>query len=342
MTLEQRGTASLAIQLFNLKQYVGSSTKELEDTTLYFSRRAIEDIYRDRASRSISEGVDNAFKKMSTGETVRKENEVSYGRAAERPGITSFEKDMGEVAEGLHTKTIVSAFTRATPPKAHCISRALQLISDSGLKSAFPKEVYTHLCKTKFLTDNRSLPPADERITKEDGIYALAQLFFDTLQDATPQISAATQDQYKAFVAKMKFVFEESKDAKAGNARRLDTVINRIPSGICSPDVKDRDLKITNRDLIRQLRDNVRQMITYQINHTANAVKILKKLFLLPIESGKSLQIHPRVLKNGMDEVNAIAEEARNLLVEYYSQCEILYRSGAEILASNKSLLTAV
>ena len=342
MTLEQRGTASLAIQLFNLKQYIGSSTKELEDTTLYFSRRAIEDIYRDRASRSISEGVDNAFKKMSTGEAIRKDEEVPYGRPAERPGITSFEKDMGEVAEGLHTKTIVSAFTRATPPKAHCISRALQLISDSGLKSAFPKEVYTHLCKTKFLTDNRSLPPADERITKEDGIYALAQLFFDTLQDATPQISAATQDQYKAFVAKMKFVFEESRDAKAGNTRRLDTVINRIPSGICSPDVKDRDLKITNRDLIRQLRDNVRQMITYQINHTANAVKILKKLFLLPIESGKSLQIHPRVLKNGMDEVNAIAEEARNLLVEYYSQCEILYRSGAEILASNKSLLTAV
>ena len=94
--------------------------------------------------------------------------------------------------------------------------------------------------------------------------------------------------------------------------------------------------------MIRLLRDNVRKMIDYQINHTANVVKILRKLFLLPIESGKSLQIHPRVLKNGMDEVNSIAEEARNLLIDYYSQCEILYRSGAEIMASNKSVFTAI
>jgi hypothetical protein len=83
-------------------------------------------------------------------------------------------------------------------------------------------------------------------------------------------------------------------------------------------------------------------MIEYQINHTANASRILRKLFLLPLESGKPLQIHPNVLKGGMDEVNSIAEEARNLLVDYYSQCEVLYRSGAEIIAANKALTTTI
>jgi hypothetical protein len=351
LLVERKGTDAIAIQLYNLRLYSGSSSTELEDATVNFSRRSIEDIFRDRRGQGIAEGVRFAFQKLAKGDKntdvdtgTSKGFAVDNGRKG-RAGVTQFEKDMGEVAEGLHTKTIVSAFTRSTPPKAHCIARALQLVSDSGLQSQFPKEIYSHLCKTKFLVESRSLPPSGERVTKEDGIYALAQLFYDTLKEATPTISQSTQEQYQSFLTKMKFVFEEAKDTKysiAGRKNPLDDVVNKIPSAICDKTLQDKTLKITNRDLIRLLRDNVRKMVVYQINHTANAVKILRKLFLLPMESGKSLQIHPRVLKYGMEEVNSIAEEARNLLVDYYSQCEILYRSGAEIIASNKAAVTAI
>jgi hypothetical protein len=253
---------------------------------------------------------------------------------------------MGEVAEGLQTKLLVGAFTRTTPPKAHCIARALQLVSEAGLQSQFPKEIYSHICKTKFMADTRSLPPSGDKITKEDGIYALAQLFYDTLKEATPAISQATQEQYKSFLTKMKFIYEESKNSKVSfnNLKQnpLGTIVNKLPAAACGKDTLDKSYKITNANLIRLVRNNVRQMIEYQINHTANASRILRKLFLLPLESGKPLQIHPNVLKGGMDEVNSIAEEARNLLVDYYSQCEVLYRSGAEIIAANKALTTTI
>ena len=346
ISVERRGTDSINLQLYNLKLSMGSIIKDLDDTNIIFTRQSIEDVYRNRGSRTISEGLDNLFRKLSTGEEASKDKEEnSYGKPRERGSVTQFEKEMGEVSEGLHTKTIVSAFTRSTPPKAHCIARALQLVSEAGVQSAVPKEIYTHICKTKFLTESRSLPPASDRITKEDGIYALAQLFYDTLKEATPSISQSTQEQYKAFLEKMKFAFEETKDTKVSfnDLRRnpLDTIVNKVPTAVCGKEL-DRSYKIKNQELIRQLRNTVRQMITYQIGHTANAVKILKKLFLLPIESGKSLQIHPRILKGGMEEVNKIANEARELLVDYYSQCEIMYRSGAEIIASNKTLLTTV
>ena len=345
MIINQKSTDKIEIQLFGLKRTVGDTKDMLDDKKITFTRYSIEDIYRNQHSHSIPQELNNVFQKMATGDVVDKD-EDTYVERKRSPSITQFEKDMGEVAEGLHTKTIVSSFTRAIPPKAHCISRALQLVSESGIQSQFPKEIYSHICKTKFLVDSRSLPPMGERITKEDGIYALAQLFYDTLKEATPTISQATQEQYKVFLAKMKFAFEESKDVKVSfnNLRKspLDTIVNKLPSAACGKDTLDKTFKTSNRDLIRQVRDTVRQMVNYQINHTANAVKILRKLFLLPIESGKSLQIHPRVLKGGMDEVNKIAEEARELLVEYYSQCEILYRSGAEIIASNKSVLTTV
>ncbi len=347
--VERKGTDSIAIQLYNLRMYAGSSSIEIEEVSVNFSRRSIEDIFRDRKGLSIPEGINRVFSKLAIGETSEEKETnttyTGYTKGKEKPGYTQFEKDMGEVAEGLHTRTIVSAFTRATPPKAHCIARALQLVSDTGLQSQFPKEIYSHLCKTKFLVETKSLPPAGERVTKEDGIYTLAQLFFDTLKEATPVISESTQEQYKAFLTKMKFVFEESKDAKSSSFSKknpLDDIVNKLPSSVCDKQLVDKTLKTSNRELIRLLRDNVRKMVVYQVNHTANVVKILRKLFLLPIESGKSLQIHPRVLKYGMDEVNSIAEEARNLLVEYYSQCEILYRSGAEIMASSKSNLTAL
>jgi hypothetical protein len=262
-----------------------------------------------------------------------------------RASISQFEKDMGEVSEGLHTKTIIGAFTRTTPPKAHCIARALQLVSEAGVKSAVPDKIYSYICQTKFMIDTKSLPPAGDRITKEDGIYALAQLFYDTLKVSTPAISQATQEQYKAFLEKMKFVFEESKTAgSVDNLKKnpLATIVNKVPSAVCGKDSVDRAFVITNQNLIKSVRNNVRQMIDYQIAHTANVVTVMKKLFLLPVESGKPLQIHPRVLKNGMQEVNSIAEEARELLVEYYSRCEILYRSGAEVLAANKSLLKSI
>ena len=63
-------------------------------------------------------------------------------------------------------------------------------------------------------------------------------------------------------------------------------------------------------------------------------------MFLLPIESGKPLAIHPNVRKNGMEEINKIAVEARNLLIEYYSQCEGQYRQAVEIMGQNKKLLS--
>jgi hypothetical protein len=342
--VKQETTDQIEVQLFDLKRTIGSDKKMMDDKKVSFTRYSIEDIYRDQYNHSVPQQLQIIFQKYASLDYAGKDENTS--KRKDSPTMAQFEKNMGEVAEGLQTKLLVGAFTRTTPPKAHCIARALQLVSESGLQSQFPKEIYSHICKTKFMADTRSLPPSGDKITKEDGIYALAQLFYDTLKEATPAISQATQEQYKSFLTKMKFIYEESKNSKVSfnNLKQnpLGTIVNKLPAAACGKDTLDKSYKITNANLIRLVRNNVRQMIEYQINHTANASRILRKLFLLPLESGKPLQIHPNVLKGGMDEVNSIAEEARNLLVDYYSQCEVLYRSGAEIIAANKALTTTI
>jgi len=319
-------TADREVEI-SLTAIVDNKGVRVPDIALRFKKQAIGDIYRDtRNRRPIGEALEVIFQKIATSERTDKDEK---GQQAQGQGAIA----------GLHTKLLIESFRQTVPIKAHCVSRALQLLSDSGLKSAVPAEIYSSICKTKFLSDNASLPPASERLTKSMGMYALSQLFYDTLKDATPAIAAETRDQYNAFLTKMKFVFE---DTNVKPPETLDSISNRLPSGICDDKTKDKLLKVKNHEVIRQLRSIAGRMINYQINHTANVVKVLRKLFLLPIESGKPLAIHPNVRKNGMEEVNKIAVEARNLLIEYYSQCEILYRSGAEVLVANKQHVTPV
>jgi len=314
-----------------LTNIVDSDGRPIETKSISFNQRFIGDIYRDGRGRSIPESFKALLEKLVT-ESRSDRDDSGLAKTLSRD-------DTG-VAAGLHTKTLLEAFRQTMPVKAHCVARALQLLSDSGLKSSVPSEVYSSVCKTKFLSENRSLPETDREITRSYGIYALAQLFYDTLRDVTPVVGEATRDQYNAFLVKMKYVFEESNDLKG--ATTLADIKSRAPSSVCTPETKDKLLKIKNRDVIRQVRVVASRMINYQLTHTANVVNVLKKLFLLPIESGKPLQIHPNVRKNGMMEVNKIAAEAREVLVNYYSQCEIMYRQGAEILAQNKGVISVV
>lgn len=291
--------------------------------------------YRDvKNKQGFAQALDTFFKAIVRGEYVdrRDQERNEYGRF--KPVE---DKEMRGVSEGLHTKKLMEAFRKTVPVKAHCVSRALQLLSEKGLQTAFPKEIYSSICQTKFMTNNQSLPPSGETVMKSYGMYALAQLFYDTLPDVAPAISAQTKEQYNKFLKQMKIVFEEEQADKSSPKTLLD-IKNKLPSGVCSKEAIDHTLKIQNRDVIRQVRSYAIKMIQEQITHTANVMKVLKKLFLLPIESGKPLQIHPNVKKNGLEEVNKIAAEAREVLIDYYSKCEIMYRQGVDVISANKNL----
>ena len=45
-----------------------------------------------------------------------------------------------------------------------------------------------------------------------------------------------------------------------------------------------------------------------------------------------SIRIHENIYKNGIKEINRIARMARNVLVNYYTDCEEKYLEGAETI----------
>ena len=356
----QRIEGKISVVSYNINTYVlrltevkdadGSAVPDLPE--IRFTRTRISDPFLEtgkelerstgrekRVQRTIPEAIKYRLKSVAEKKYEDDYDEVYKKNVYDRdewkqalPGETR------EVREGLHTKVLFDAFRQTRPVKAHCIARALQLLGNDGLKSAFPPQIYSNICSAKFMTDNRSLPQADEKITSEYGIYALAQLFYDVIGTNAPEIGAATRTQYNDFLKKMKFVFEDTKSAK--DPVSLADVKNRLPSAVCDATTVNKPIRIENRELIRQMRSYARKMIDTQIQHTANVVRILKKLFSIPVKAGMSLQIHPNVAKNGIEEINKIGEEARNLLIQYYSQCEGTYRQAIEVVGQNKKLLS--
>jgi hypothetical protein len=338
---------SYVLRLTEVKDPAGSVVNNFDD--IRFTRERLSDpyleTYRDvdkytgrekRATRTIPDAIKARLRSVIEEKT---KDEFDLGpRAAQEDRYRPAPGELKEVREGLHTKVLFDAFRQTRPVKAHCIARALQLLGNDGLKSVFPGEIYSNICTAKFMADNRSLPAADEKVTSEYGMYALAQLFYDVLGTNAPEIGAATRAQYNDFLKKMKFVFEDTKSTK--DPVSLDDVKNRLPSAVCDATTVGKTVKVSNRDLIRQMRSYARKMIDYQISHTANVVKVLQKLFLIPVKPGMPLQIHPNVAKYGIEEVNRIGVEARNLLIEYYSQCEGQYRQAVEVMGQNKKLLS--
>jgi len=315
-----------------------------------YQRGEVDEDARFRGKRdTFSTGIDDKSPPTnSRGETIPMfierafkglledtEEDVEGSRAAIRYTREGFPEplDSDKIPPEMRIREIWRALAKDPPVKAHCVARAMQLLNVAAIKGLTTNEGFSSMCNVKFAyaTDG-SLPPAGKPITESYGIQALSMLFVDNLQGGFPKITAT--EQYKTFRKRFKLFFERYESGKrtenVTEPASLSDVTEYVMPKICEGHTTDR-IQL-ERDMISQLRSITSSLISQQESHLRSAMGILFELFDEGAVRAGRIEISKYVEQNGMVAVNQIAERARNLLADYYGNCENKYKEGLMLL----------
>jgi hypothetical protein len=294
---------------------------------------------RDGRKISFPDYLTARFDQMLKPIRASKEGEVVRGGIQfSREGLPKPYNSDG-IKEGLRIKKIWEALARKPPMKAHCIARALQLLNVDAIKGiSTGRAPYSSVCRVRFpYIEDKTLPKPGQSVTDTMGIYALSKLFADeVIPKAAPKVSNSAA--YRDYAKKLKLFFEkyrsEDQYATLGQTdvpNRLSNIKEMGVKELCEGHQKD-ILMVEDKSTLSSLQSKARQLISIQGTHLRNVMRIMFKLFNeQKIRSGV-LEMHPALLTGGMEYINKVSVEARELLINYYGQCEKTYTEGVYVL----------
>ena len=281
-----------------------------------------EDPYYNR--QSIPRFLKNAFGKI-VGDTS---SEYYRGEEKQKRELAEKVQKLSKIPEKLKMPAIWKSIGRSPPIKAYCVSRALQLLSPGTSGK-------TSICNTSFsLIKTGSLPDPNRDVRETPGILALNLLFYDKIMGATPRIKDPVK--HRNFIKYLRILYnDEGKSISINNNGSKDTPIrNTTAPPLCKG--KDAPLYTTDQGAISLLETGFNALIRRQGEHTAAVALLIQKLFY--IGENNAIFFHPAIQKGGLEEVNRIAAEARDLLISYYQDCEKSYRDTVfNVISADKA-----
>jgi hypothetical protein len=321
-----------SVKLISLSVKIDSVAKRVPTLASSFVSKYGEEP-RNSRNQTIPQFLLHEFLKISG--KIRFDEEYSATEVPKKRTFTDI--DFASIPESLQLRSTWESLNKKKPIKAYCVARALQLLSPDGIYGKLSKVVRTSICDTRFsLQKTGSLPEPRGDIFKSKGLLTLNNLFYDVIKNASPAMAEMTKTKHDQFLKELKFVFEETKEIENVKSPLLP-IRDERPSELCGQ--KDGPLYTENAAMIRQMRGYVGQLLTRQMEHTRNVMKLMSKLFVV---SEAGLYLQNSVQERGMPEVNRIAEEARDLLMNYYKDCEITYRMGVTEASKNPGVFTPV
>lgn len=237
-----------------------------------------------------------------------------------------------KIPEEFKVQRIWKALAKNPPIKSHCVARALQLLNAASIRDPKSNERYSSVCKVNFpYIKDGSLPQPGKPIITSDGIYAMAMLFVDHLDNKNflPKITQTAA--FDTFKQNLRASFERHENA---DVPRSISEIRELQVPKCQGHSEER-LHIIEDNLHSFLRAKVNELVQQQMNHVARVMQVIFKLFDETALRAREMKINPNILNQGMPAINSLAEEARNLLIAYYSGCEKTYTEGLYRLQSS-------
>jgi hypothetical protein len=152
-------------------------------------------------------------------------------------------------------------------------------------------------------------------------------------------------DQYIHFMKTMATRFTKDLDRTIDMSKiTLDKLSNQRDKYVCdASSIFDNDIVVSNA-IQSTVENTVKQLLTQQMEHAAKCMVILDKLFQITKDAAGNVQhisLSPALIHGGFTFLNQINYQTRQLLIEYYSNCEKTYINGMETIVKDKMGNTA-
>lgn len=254
-------------------------------------------------------------------------------------------RDVG-VSRPLQNEYILNVLKQMAGSKtvSFCVARALQLLDATTLYQPRNPQTTSGICKLAFEPLGLSVPQSKQPLEKVPGLKAVDQLFYTQPsldQRGEFQVKVSDLQEYTAYLQEMNEKFGRP---STQSITSFDKIIVKDPN--CPQTAIQKYLQIQDPKAVQQVLGVIGRMFGRQKTHTEAAIQFLtSRLFIIRKEKdyatgiiGRKIDINPTILTNGIDELNKISREARNLLINYYKGCEDLYQEGARIILTAKSV----
>ena len=264
-----------------------------------------------RAEKSITTKPELLYKQQTIPRYLENQMEKLYEKAEEsiKYGYSQTKEGYARPLSDPETRQIWQSLIQKPPIKAFCSARALQLLNVSGLSQAVPKEIHPLIYSTQFpLVKNRSLPPPGAPITESLSIKSLAKLY------NTPDFVKVNNSKKDISLQNLIKAFDSTSTSKLLSEIKEE-------SGKPYP-------SIINPTQISFLRTQAAKLFNKQFEHTKKVSNLINKIFIIK----NNIELNPNILSKGVKGIEEIAIEARDLLTDYYSTCQIEYKKGVDAI----------
>jgi hypothetical protein len=167
-------------------------------------------------------------------------------------------------------------------------------------------------------------------------LHALDQLYYT--KPAIDQkdgytIGVGNPQEYADFLKSMIGLFGSEKSGSSVSS--IDKILVRNPN--CPQEAIKHYLQIQDPKAVASILQFVSQLFQRQLNHTKRVIQFFQTR-LFKLKPNKEIDIHPVLLQGGLDELAKVSKEVRDILVDYYKDCETIYQAGAKKVLEAKSV----
>uniref|UniRef100_A0A6C0KT32 Uncharacterized protein n=1 Tax=viral metagenome TaxID=1070528 RepID=A0A6C0KT32_9ZZZZ len=331
---------SLLIEYNNNQYSIKDSTKSIDDYFMDLFRKIIPVV------KSI---VEDSY------------NSSSYSSSTASEAGTEEKLRLGRMISNL----------RDVKPLGHCVARAMQLLrtiplqGQAGLSSICKDSLFestvTTSTGTRTTTSRSGLPVKGQSLNGSPGLEALAFLFYDAISEGTPKLvigkkiradGKSSYDHYIAFMRKMADLFQDNKDpvnqSKARSINSFDaglsSIKNKRDKDKCTGVAGDKPIAVAPQD-VGGVHTAIKELFQTQLVHATACGKIFQALFNIQRDKTTGqfrISLSDFIIKNGFPAIDKINGSARELLVNYYSNCETTYLKGMNLVLESKRRTNAM